>query len=59
MPPALFSVRLPLHINLFQWCSIVAMVAHKAVFDAGEVEHMKAPPKNKFFKFFKKNNYYN
>ena len=29
-----------LHINLFQWCSIVAMVAHKAAFDAGEVERL-------------------
>ena len=27
-----------LHLNLSQLCSIVAMVAHKAAFDAGEVE---------------------
>ena len=40
MPPALFSVRLPLHINILQWCSIVAMVAHKDAFDAGEVERL-------------------
>ena len=40
MPPALFSVRLPLHINILQRCSIVAMVAHKAAFDAGEVERL-------------------
>ena len=40
MPPALFSVRLPLHINILQRCSIVAMVAHKATFDAGEVERL-------------------
>ena len=30
----------PLHINIFQRCSIVAMVAHKAAFDAGEVERL-------------------
>ena len=29
-----------LHINLFQRCSIVAMVAHKAAFDAGKVERL-------------------
>lgn len=29
-----------LHINIFQRCSIVAMVAHKAAFDAGEVERL-------------------
>ena len=29
-----------LHINILQWCSIVAMVAHKAAFDAGEVERL-------------------
>ena len=40
MPPALFSVRLPLHINILQRCSIVAMVSHKAAFDAGEVERL-------------------
>ena len=34
-----------------QWCSVVAMVAHEAAFDAGEVEHMKAPPKNYFSNF--------
>ena len=27
-----------LHINILQRCSVVAMVAHKAAFDAGEVE---------------------
>lgn len=29
-----------LHINILQRCSIVAMVAHKATFDAGEVERL-------------------
>ena len=29
-----------LHINIFQWCSIVAMASHKAAFDAGEVERL-------------------
>ena len=29
-----------LHLNLSQLCSIVAMVAHKAAFDAGEVERL-------------------
>ena len=28
----------PLNINILQRCSVVAMVAHKAAFDAGEVE---------------------
>lgn len=27
-----------LHINIFQWCSIIAMTSHKAVFDAGKIE---------------------
>ena len=27
-----------LHINIFQWCSIVAVESHKATLDAGEVE---------------------
>ena len=40
MPPALFSVRLPLHINISQRCSIVAMASHKAAFDAGKVERL-------------------
>ena len=30
----------PLHINILQRCSIVAMVAHEAAFDAGEVERL-------------------
>lgn len=30
----------PLNINLSQWCSIVAMVAHKAAFDAREIERL-------------------
>ncbi len=30
----------PSNINILQWCSIVAMIAHKAAFDAGEVEHL-------------------
>ena len=29
-----------LHLNLFQRCSIVAVVAHKAALDAGEVERL-------------------
>ena len=29
-----------LHINILQRCSVVAMVAHKAAFDAGEVERL-------------------
>lgn len=29
-----------LHLNLSQWCSIVAMASHKAAFDAGEVERL-------------------
>ena len=29
-----------LHINIFQWCSIVAVVAHKAALDAGDVESL-------------------
>ena len=32
------KVNQPLHINIFQWCSIVAVVAHKAALDAGEIE---------------------
>ena len=32
------KVNQPLHINILQRCSIVAVVAHKAVLDAGEVE---------------------
>ena len=28
----------PLNINILQRCSVVAMVAHKAAFDAGEIE---------------------
>ena len=34
------KVAQSLHINIFQWCSVVAMVAHKAVFDAGEIERL-------------------
>ena len=34
------KVAQSLHINIFQRCSIVAMVAHKATFDAGEVERL-------------------
>ena len=34
------KVAQSLHINILQWCSIVAMVAHKAAFDAGEVERL-------------------
>ena len=30
----------PLHINILQWCSIVAKASHKAAFDAGEVERL-------------------
>ena len=40
MPPALFSVRLPLHINILHRGSIVAKAPHKAAFDAGEVERL-------------------
>ena len=32
------KVAQSLHINILQRCSVVAMVAHKAAFDAGEVE---------------------
>ena len=34
------KVAQSLHINILQRCSIVAMVAHKAAFDAGEVERL-------------------
>ena len=29
-----------LHLNLSQWCSIVAMASHEAAFDAGKVERL-------------------
>ena len=29
-----------LHLNLSQWCSIVAVASHKAAFDAREVERL-------------------
>ena len=29
-----------LHINIFQWYSIVTMASHKAAFDAGEVKRL-------------------
>ena len=34
------KVNQPLHINIFQRCSIIAVVTHKAAFDAGEVERL-------------------
>ena len=34
------KVLQPLHINILQRFSIVAMVAHKAVFDEGEVDRL-------------------
>ena len=34
------KVAQSLHINILQRCSIVTMVAHKAAFDAGEVERL-------------------
>ena len=34
------KVTQSLHINILQRCSVVAMVAHKAAFDAGEVERL-------------------
>ena len=35
-----FKVNQSLHINILQWCSIVAVVAHEAAFDTGEVERL-------------------
>ena len=35
-----FKVNQSLHISILQWCSIVAVVAHKAALDAGDVESL-------------------